>query len=91
MAGVIGKPDLERTEIVKAYVALKPEFLPSEALADEIRRFVRERLAAHEYPREIAFVDELPMTITGKVMRRELRAKAAEELTRAAGENAARG
>ena len=85
MAGVIGKPDPERTEIVKAYVALKPEFRPSEALAEDIRQFVRKRLAAHEYPREIAFVDELPMTITGKVMRRQLRARAMEELKRAKG------
>ena len=79
MAGVIGKPDDERTEIVKAYLVLKPDIAPSEALAQEIRQFVRERLAAHEYPREIAFVLELPMTVTGKVIRRELRARAVAE------------
>ncbi|MDE3175401.1 MAG: acyl-CoA synthetase [Pseudomonadota bacterium] len=79
MAGVIGKPDAERTEIVKAYVVLKPGFAAAEALAQDIRRFVRDRLAAHEYPREIAFVAELPMTVTGKVIRRELRARAIAE------------
>ena len=80
MAGVIGKPDAERTEIIKAYVVLKPEIAATDALAQEIRQFVRVRLAAHEYPREIAFVAELPMTVTGKVIRRELRARAAAEL-----------
>ena len=83
MAGVIGKPDAERTEIVKAYVVLKPEIVASVALAQEIRQFVRVRLAAHEYPREIDFVAELPMTVTGKVIRRELRARAVAESRRA--------
>ena len=49
---------------------------PSEALAGEIRDFVRTRLSAHEYPREIAFIDEMPMTTTGKVIRRLLRQRA---------------
>ena len=80
MAGVVGKPDPERTEIIKAYVVLKAEHAPTEALARDIRAFVRRRLAAHEYPREIAFVAELPMTVTGKVIRRELRARAVAEL-----------
>ena len=83
MAGVIGKPDAERTEIVKAYVVLKPNIVATDALAQEIRQFVRVRLAAHEYPREIAFVAELPMTVTGKVIRRELRARAVAESPRA--------
>lgn len=73
MAGVVGKPDPKRTEIVVAFIVLKPGHTPSGALADEIRHFVRTRLAAHEYPREIAFVGELPMTTTGKIIRRELR------------------
>ncbi len=76
MAGVIGKPDPQRTEIVKAYIILKKEIEPSDALADEIAEFVKTRLAAHEYPREVEFVDALPMTTTGKVIRRELRARA---------------
>ena len=49
---------------------------PSSVLAENIQAFVRTRLSAHEYPREIAFIDELPMTTTGKVIRRLLRAKA---------------
>ena len=79
MAGVVGKPDRQRTEIVKAYIVLKSGVEPSDALAREIAEFVKTRLAAHEYPREVAFVDALPLTTTGKVIRRELRARAAEE------------
>jgi acetyl-CoA synthetase len=73
MAAVVGKPDPLRTEIVKAFVVVKPGVAPSDALAGDIQAFVRDRLAAHEYPREVAFVDELPMTATGKIMRRVLR------------------
>ena len=53
-----------------------PGFAPSEALASDIQAFVKDRLSAHEYPREIAFRRELPMTTTGKVIRRILRAEA---------------
>ncbi|WP_291297934.1 acyl-CoA synthetase [Elioraea sp.] len=73
MAAVIGVPDPVRTERVKAFVVLRPGHEPGEALAAEIQGFVRTRLAAHEYPREIAFVPALPVTATGKVMRRALR------------------
>jgi len=73
MAAVIGSPDKVRGEIVKAFLVLKPEFTPSPVLQEEIQNFVKTRLAAHEYPREIEFVKELPMTTTGKIMRRELR------------------
>ncbi|WP_199823644.1 acyl-CoA synthetase [Labrenzia sp. OB1] len=79
MAGVIGKPDTRRTEIVKAYVVLKGGIEPSDDLAEEIAAFVKTRLAAHEYPREIDFVDALPLTTTGKVIRRDLRARAERE------------
>jgi acetyl-CoA synthetase len=79
LAGVVGKPDPERTEIVKAYIVLKDDCTPGEELAREIQTYVKTRLAAHEYPREIAFVDELPMTTTSKIIRRELRARAAAE------------
>lgn len=79
MAGVVGKPDPQRTELVKAYVVLKGGFAPSEELARDIQAHVRARLAAHEYPREVAFVADLPMTTTGKIIRRELRARAAAE------------
>jgi acetyl-CoA synthetase len=76
LAAVVGKPDALRTEIVKAFVVLKPGAPASDALSGEIRDFVRKRLSAHEYPREIAFVDELPMTTTGKIIRRMLRDRA---------------
>jgi acetyl-CoA synthetase len=79
MAGVVGKPDAARTEIVKAYIVLKEDVAPSDALAREIQAYVRSRLAAHEYPREVAFVRDLPMTATGKIIRRELRMAAAAE------------
>jgi len=76
IAAAIGKPDPVRTEIVKAFIVLRPGHAPSEALAADIQHFVRTRLAAHEYPREVAFVDSLPLTTTGKVIRRELRERA---------------
>jgi len=76
LAAVVGKPDPVRTEIVKAFIVLKSGTTPSPALADDIQAFVRKHLSAHEYPREIAFIDEMPMTTTGKVIRRMLRAKA---------------
>jgi len=73
MAGVVGKPDPERTEIVMAFIVLEDGHTASPALARDIQEHVKSRLAAHEYPREIAFVDELPMTTTGKIVRRALR------------------
>ncbi|MEP4768755.1 MAG: AMP-binding protein [Roseibium sp.] len=79
LAAVIGKPDPLRTEIVKAYVVLKPEIKGDTSQEDSIRTFVREHLSAHEYPREISFVKALPMTTTGKVIRRKLRDQARAE------------
>jgi acetyl-CoA synthetase len=76
LAAVIGKPDRLRTEIVKAFIVLKPDRVASPELAAELQAFVRRRLSAHEYPREIAFRDELPLTTTGKIIRRLLRAEA---------------
>ena len=73
LAAVIGKPDALRTEIVKAFVVLQPGFAAGEALAAEIRDWVKHRLSMHEYPREIDFVGELPLTTSGKVIRRFLR------------------
>ena len=73
MAAAVGVPDALRTEIVKAFVILKPGRDAGPGLAREIQDFVKLRLAAHEYPRQIEFVDSLPMTATGKIMRRELR------------------
>ena len=79
MAAVVGKPDPTRTEIVKAYVVLNEGYAPGEDLAREIAEYVKTRLAAHEYPREVAFVETLPLTTTGKVIRREMRARARRE------------
>lgn len=79
LAAAVGKPDPLRTEIVKAFVVLKSEELANDNLASEIRDFVREHLSAHEYPREIEFVSSLPMTTTGKVIRRKLREMARAE------------
>ncbi len=73
MVAVVGSPDPLRTEVVKAFVLPKPGFAPSDTLAAEIQAFVRERLAAYQYPREIEFVTELPMTATGKIRRKDLR------------------
>lgn len=74
---VIGKPDPERTELVKAFVVLKPGHAPSEGLAEELRQWVRRRLAAHAYPREVEFVTELPKTPSGKIQRFILRRREA--------------
>ena len=73
MVAVVGSPDEVRTEIVKAFIVLTPGFNADKALENDIKNFVRSRLAAHEYPREIAFVETLPLTATGKIIRRELR------------------
>jgi acetyl-CoA synthetase len=73
MAAVIGAPDEVRGEIVKAFIVLKPNVDPAPSLTEEIQQFVKTRLAAHEYPREVEFVPELPLTATGKIMRKDLR------------------
>lgn len=90
LAAAIGKPDPLRTEIVKAYLVLMPGFEPTPALEAEIRDWVKNRLSMHEYPREVAFVDALPLTTSGKVIRRLLRERARLEteppVLRAAGQ-----
>jgi acetyl-CoA synthetase len=73
MAAAVGSPDPVRGEIVKAFVVTKPEFSTGPGLSEEIRTFVGERLAYYQAPREVVFVPELPLTVTGKIMRRELR------------------
>ncbi|WP_368657497.1 acetate--CoA ligase [Metabacillus halosaccharovorans] len=73
-AGVIGKPDPVRGEIIKAFVALREGFEPTDELKEEIRTFVKKGLAAHAAPREIDFRDKLPKTRSGKIMRRVLKA-----------------
>jgi acetyl-CoA synthetase len=73
LSAVVGIPDPIRTEAIKAWIVLRPGFAPSEQLAREIQDFVKVQLAAHEYPRFVQFAETLPMTATGKVLRRELR------------------
>lgn len=73
-AGVIGKPDPVRGEIIKAFVALVEGYEPSDELIEDIRQFVKKELAAHAAPREIEFKDKLPKTRSGKIMRRVLKA-----------------
>ncbi|GGI40419.1 acetate--CoA ligase [Mammaliicoccus stepanovicii] len=73
-AGVIGKPDPVRGEIIKAFIALREGYEESDELKEEIRKFVKEGLAGHAAPREIDFKDKLPKTRSGKIMRRVLKA-----------------
>ena len=78
--GVVGKPDALRTEIVKAYVVVKPDVVADAALAKELQDFAKARVAKHSYPREIGFVAALPMTVAGKVIRKELKQRAQAEV-----------
>jgi len=75
LAAVVGHPDPVRGEVVRAFVVPHSGAAPSAALADEVRAFVGERLAWYQAPREVVFVDELPLTATGKIIRRELRGR----------------
>ncbi|HET7325107.1 MAG TPA: AMP-binding protein, partial [Halococcus sp.] len=77
-AAVVPKPHEERGNIVKAYIVLAGEYDPDERLAEEIKSHVRNELSAHEYPREVEFVDDLPKTVTGKIRRTELRDRTAD-------------
>lgn len=74
-AGVIGKPDKLRGEIIKAFVVLNKGVEGTEKLKEELQEHVKKHLAGHAYPREIEFVDKLPKTRSGKIMRRILKAK----------------
>lgn len=73
-AGVIGKPDPVRGEIIKAFISLRDGFTPSDELIEEIKKFVKTHTAAHAAPREIEFKEKLPKTRSGKIMRRVLKA-----------------
>ena len=75
MAAAVGQPDPVRGEIVRVFVVLKTDVSVGPGLADEIRTFVGQRLAWYQAPRDIVFVDELPLTATGKIIRRELRGR----------------
>lgn len=74
-AGVIGKPDPLRGEIIKAFVVLKKNVKGTETLKEILKEHVKKHLAGHAYPREIEFIDKLPKTRSGKIMRRVLKAK----------------
>lgn len=80
-AAVVSKPDPARGAIVKAYVVLSSTANPSEALAHELQEFVKRNTAPYKYPREIEFVSELPKTVSGKIRRAELRARAKQKAT----------
>lgn len=80
---VIGVPDRERGEAIKAFVMLLPGHVAGDELARRIQAHVKSRLAAHEYPREVEFVQDFPTTVTGKVRRRELREAELRRLTAA--------
>lgn len=73
LAAAVGSPDPIRGEVVKAFVQLRENRLPTPELAHQLQEHVRNRLSAHEYPREIEFIDAIPTTTTGKIMRGELR------------------
>ncbi|MEK9673105.1 MAG: acyl-CoA synthetase [Rhodospirillaceae bacterium] len=73
LAAVVGVPDPIRTQAVKAYIKLLPDHATDAATEQNIREYVKTRLSSHEYPRLIEFVDDLPMTATGKIKRKELR------------------
>ncbi|HEY0552617.1 MAG TPA: 2-aminobenzoate-CoA ligase, partial [Thermoanaerobaculia bacterium] len=71
--GVVGVPDEERGQIVKAFVILNPEAEPSAETAKELQEFVKQEIAPYKYPRAIEFLDALPRTATGKLQRFRLR------------------
>ena len=81
-AAVVPKPDPERGSLVKAYVVLSSGWVGSHALVQDLQAHVRQYLAAYEYPKEIEFIDALPMTTTGKVQRRVLRLQEQERAER---------
>jgi len=80
LAGVVGQPDPIRGSIVAAYIQLAEGIAGSDALAEEIAGHVKSRLAAYEFPRVVRFIDDMPMTTTGKIIRADLRARAEKEV-----------
>ena len=79
-AAVVPSPDETRGNVVKAFIVLAAGHAPSLALADDIQQHVRKFLAPYEYPKEIEFIDALPMTTTGKVQRKVLREREAARM-----------
>jgi acetyl-CoA synthetase len=84
-SAVVGKPDPERTELVKAFIVLHPGHESSAELVGELQQFVKQRLSAHAYPREVEFVDELPKTPSGKIQRFVLRQREVEKSNKSSG------
>ena len=82
-AAVVPKPDAERGAVIKAYVVLANGFIGDAALVEQLQQHVRGKLAPYEYPKEIEFIDALPMTTTGKVQRRVLRLQEEERARKA--------
>lgn len=80
LAAVIGVPDPIRTEAIKAFITLRDGFEASQELESALRDFVKDKLSPHEYPRAIEFVDQLPLTATGKIRRKDLRDREIEKL-----------
>jgi acetyl-CoA synthetase len=78
-AAAVASPDERRGHVVKAFVVLAAGHEPSDALAEEIKAFVRDNLSAYAYPRKVEFVDDLPKTLTGKIRRIELRQQEFEQ------------
>jgi acetyl-CoA synthetase len=76
---VIGVPDERRGQSIKAFLKLLPGHEPSQTLVEQIQLHVKQRLAAHEYPREFEFIDEFPITVTGKIRRRDLRERESQK------------
>ena len=83
-AAAVASPDPKRGDVVKAFIVLSAGHEPSDQVADEIKKFVRDHLSAYSYPREIEFVDDLPKTLTGKIRRVELREAEREKKQQAA-------
>jgi acyl-coenzyme A synthetase/AMP-(fatty) acid ligase len=79
-AAVVGSPDKDRGEVVKAFII--PTCEPTEELKRDVQEFIKTRLSKHEYPREIEFVSELPKTPDGKIKRKELKAREYERASR---------
>jgi acetyl-CoA synthetase len=77
---VVGVPDERRGQSIKAFIKLLPGHQPSQQMIEEIQKHVKTRLAAHEYPREFEFIDEFPVTVTGKIRRRDLREREIQRL-----------